>query len=62
MATCFCLLFRFDGHFFLFVVQVYHDSMAGQKYMQYYKVEGWPYVAFIDPVTGKSLILLQVNH
>ncbi|XP_052779044.1 UBX domain-containing protein 7-like isoform X2 [Mya arenaria] len=36
--------------------QVYHDSEEGQRYRQFYKVEGWPYVAVLDPTTGENLI------
>ncbi|KAK7101896.1 UBX domain-containing protein 7-like [Littorina saxatilis] len=36
--------------------QVYHDSDEGKKYMQFYKVQSWPHVAVIDPVTGENLV------
>ncbi|XP_052261535.1 UBX domain-containing protein 7-like isoform X2 [Dreissena polymorpha] len=36
--------------------QVYHDSEEGQRYCQFYKVEGWPYVAILDPQTGENLV------
>lgn len=37
--------------------QVYHDSDEGQRYMQFYKVLDWPYVAIIDPRTGENLVV-----
>lgn len=37
--------------------QVYHDSDEGQRYMQFYKVQEWPYVAIIDPRTGENLVV-----
>lgn len=40
-------------HFILW--QVYHDSEEGRKYMQFYKVKNWPYVAVLDPQTGEKL-------
>ncbi|XP_060580211.1 UBX domain-containing protein 7-like isoform X2 [Ruditapes philippinarum] len=36
--------------------QVYHDSVEGQKYRQFYKVDSWPYVAILDPQTGENMI------
>lgn len=35
--------------------QVYHDSEEGGKYIQFYKVKSWPYVAIIDPRTGENM-------
>lgn len=40
-------------HFILW--QVYHDSEEGRKYMQFYKVKSWPYIAVLDPQTGEKL-------
>ncbi|GAB1608688.1 UBX domain-containing protein 7-like isoform X2 [Argonauta hians] len=40
-------------HFILW--QVYHDSEEGRKYMQFYKVNVWPYIAILDPQTGEKL-------
>ncbi|XP_070539054.1 LOW QUALITY PROTEIN: UBX domain-containing protein 7-like [Ptychodera flava] len=36
--------------------QVYHDSDEGQKYIQFYKITEFPYVAVIDPRTGEKLL------
>ncbi|XP_067948160.1 UBX domain-containing protein 7-like isoform X2 [Watersipora subatra] len=41
------------NHFILW--QVYHDSVEGQKYMQFYPVTTWPYVAIVHPVTAELL-------
>jgi len=41
------------------VCQVYSDSEEGRKYSQFYNIEGWPYIAILDPRTG-SLELLSV--
>ncbi|XP_064615060.1 UBX domain-containing protein 7-like isoform X2 [Liolophura sinensis] len=35
--------------------QVYHDSEEGRKYMQFYKITTWPYVAVLDPRTGENM-------
>ncbi|XP_054167224.1 UBX domain-containing protein 7-like [Oppia nitens] len=35
--------------------QTYHDSSEGQRFMQFYKVKNFPYVAIIDPRTGEEL-------
>uniref|UniRef100_A0ABM0MTU6 UBX domain-containing protein 7-like n=1 Tax=Saccoglossus kowalevskii TaxID=10224 RepID=A0ABM0MTU6_SACKO len=35
--------------------QVYHDSDEGQKYIQFYEVSEYPYVAILDPRTGEKL-------
>ncbi|RWS25434.1 UBX domain-containing protein 7-like protein [Leptotrombidium deliense] len=35
--------------------QVYHDSSDGQRYMQFYNVHQFPYVAILDPRTGEKL-------
>ncbi|KAL5013857.1 hypothetical protein ScPMuIL_008127 [Solemya velum] len=36
--------------------QVYNDSEEGKKYMQFYKVDEWPYIAIIDPRTGENMV------
>ncbi|ESO84306.1 hypothetical protein LOTGIDRAFT_132375 [Lottia gigantea] len=36
--------------------QVYHDSEEGTKYIQFYKVVQWPYIAIIDPITGENMM------
>ncbi|RXG54186.1 UBX domain-containing protein 2 [Armadillidium vulgare] len=36
--------------------QVYHDSEDGLRYMTFYPVNNWPYVAVIDPRTGEKLV------
>ncbi|XP_041350204.1 UBX domain-containing protein 7-like isoform X2 [Gigantopelta aegis] len=35
--------------------QVYHDSEEGKKYMQFYEITTWPYIAILDPQTGENL-------
>ncbi|XP_078613223.1 UBX domain-containing protein 7-like isoform X2 [Branchiostoma floridae x Branchiostoma japonicum] len=40
-------------HFVLW--QVYHDSAEGQRYIQFYKVDTFPYIAVLDPRTGERL-------
>ncbi|RUS80397.1 hypothetical protein EGW08_011833 [Elysia chlorotica] len=37
--------------------QVYNDSEEGKRFMQFYKLSQWPYVAVIDPFTGESQIV-----
>ena len=34
-------------------VQVYNDSEEGRKFMQFYHINDWPYIAILDPRTGK---------
>ncbi|KAG8135895.1 hypothetical protein E2320_008879 [Naja naja] len=36
--------------------QVYHDSEEGQRYIQFYKLEDFPYVSILDPRTGQKLV------
>ncbi|KAK3927678.1 UBX domain-containing protein 7 [Frankliniella fusca] len=36
--------------------QVYSDSGEGKKYMRFYNVPSWPYVAILDPRTGECLV------
>ncbi|ESN96373.1 hypothetical protein HELRODRAFT_189218 [Helobdella robusta] len=40
--------------------QVYSDGLEGMKYMQFYRVLDWPYLAFLDPRTGE--LLFQCNQ
>ncbi|EFX89353.1 hypothetical protein DAPPUDRAFT_190703 [Daphnia pulex] len=40
---------------FLFL-QLYMDSEEGQRYMNFYKVNQWPYVAVLDPRTGELMV------
>ncbi|XP_072034045.1 UBX domain-containing protein 7-like [Amphiura filiformis] len=35
--------------------QVYHDSDEGQRFMQFYKINEFPYVAVLDPRTGEQM-------
>ena len=35
-----------------FFLKVYHDSSEGQRYMQFYNVIEFPYIAVLDPRTG----------
>ena len=39
---------------FIFL-QLYMDSGEGQRYMTFYKVNQWPYVAILDPRTGEMM-------
>lgn len=32
--------------------QVYHDSEEGQRYIQFYKLNKFPYISILDPRTG----------
>ena len=32
------------------------DSEEGQRYMTFYKVNQWPYVAVLDPRTGELMV------
>lgn len=36
--------------------QLYMDSEEGQRYMTFYKVNQWPYVAVLDPRTGELMV------
>lgn len=36
--------------------QVYSDSNEGKRYMRFYNVPSWPYVAILDPRTGECLV------
>lgn len=35
--------------------QIYHDSYEGSKYMQFYNVMQFPYIAILDPRTGEKM-------
>lgn len=37
--------------------QVYSDSVDGERYMHFYKLTDFPYIAVIDPRTGEKLIV-----
>lgn len=34
--------------------QVYHDSEEGQRYIQFYKLNKFPYISILDPRTGEQ--------
>lgn len=34
-------------------LQVYHDSEEGQRYIQFYKLNKFPYISILDPRTGE---------
>lgn len=36
-------------------LQVYHDSEEGQRYIQFYKLNKFPYISILDPRTGELL-------
>ncbi|XP_006637961.2 UBX domain-containing protein 7 [Lepisosteus oculatus] len=36
--------------------QVYHDSEEGQRYIQFYKLNDFPYISILDPRTGQKLV------
>ena len=40
----------------MWVSKVYHDSEEGQRYMTFYPITEWPYVAILDPRTGERLV------
>lgn len=35
--------------------QVYHSTRDGQRYMQFYPINSFPYIAILDPRTGEQL-------
>ncbi|KAI0222486.1 UBX domain-containing protein 7 [Lamellibrachia satsuma] len=35
--------------------QGYHDSSEGQRFMQFYNINTWPYIAVLDPRTGEKM-------
>ncbi|MGH0170298.1 UNVERIFIED_CONTAM: hypothetical protein FKN15_063988 [Acipenser sinensis] len=39
--------------------QVYHDSEEGQRYIQFYKLNEFPYISILDPRTGQKLVELH---
>ena len=47
--NCICPVFPLLLYF-----QVYNDSEEGKRFMQFYKLNQWPYVAVIDPFTGSK--------
>ncbi|KAM6948487.1 UBX domain-containing protein 7 [Aplochiton taeniatus] len=36
--------------------QVYHDSEEGQRYIQFYKLNKFPYISILDPRTGQKIV------
>jgi len=40
---------------------VYHDSEEGQRYIQFYKLNKFPYISILDPRTGE-LVSLSIIH
>ncbi|XP_013383412.1 UBX domain-containing protein 7 [Lingula anatina] len=43
--------------------QVYHDSEEGQKFIRFYPVDKWPYIAILDPQTGEKMVVWsKVDH
>lgn len=42
-------------------MQVYHDSEEGQRYIQFYKLNKFPYISILDPRTGELLTLLMCS-
>ncbi|XP_048844570.1 UBX domain-containing protein 7 [Brienomyrus brachyistius] len=40
--------------------QVYHDSEEGQRYIQFYKLNKFPYISILDPRTGQKMV--EWNH
>lgn len=48
-------------------MQVYHDSEEGQRYIQFYKLNKFPYISILDPRTGEfftcvgNILLLHVT-
>ncbi|KAJ8271158.1 hypothetical protein GJAV_G00123400 [Gymnothorax javanicus] len=36
--------------------QVYHDSEEGQRYIQFYKLNKFPYISILDPRTGQKMV------
>ncbi|KAA0719056.1 UBX domain-containing protein 7 [Triplophysa tibetana] len=39
--------------------QVYHDSEEGQRYIQFYKLNKFPYISILDPRTGQKMVELN---
>lgn len=35
---------------------MYSDSGEGKRYMRFYNIPSWPYVAILDPRTGECLV------
>ena len=38
--------------------QQYKESDEAVRYMTFYKISDWPYIAIIDPRTGRALLFL----
>ena len=38
------------------LIQQYKESDEAVRYMTFYKITDWPYIAIIDPRTGRILI------
>ncbi|MEQ2184370.1 hypothetical protein GOODEAATRI_007181 [Goodea atripinnis] len=57
-----CLFFGFHISLSSFVTvqlfsrQVYHDSEEGQRYIQFYKLNKFPYISILDPRTGQKMV------
>ena len=39
-------------HFIFLFLQVYRDSNEGERFIQFYHVTSYPYLAVLDPRTG----------
>ena len=39
------------------LIQQYKESDEAVRYMTFYKITDWPYIAIIDPRTGRILLL-----
>ena len=50
-TSCSDLLPRLFKHIFI-LLQVYHDSDDGDRYIQFYHVTNFPHLAVLDPRTG----------
>lgn len=37
----------------IYLLQVYRDSNEGERFIQFYHVNSYPYLAVLDPRTGK---------
>ena len=51
-------LAHFDNLFF-FRLQQYKESEEAQRYVTFYPVSEWPYVAILDPRTGELMVTWQ---
>lgn len=43
-------------------LQVYHDSEEGQRYIQFYKLNKFPYISILDPRTGEWKVSHNIIH